>query len=112
MSPKPSLTSDGPVSSPASVNSSADPSSQLSQADGPTPCQEDGKGEAKKQQQQQEEEDEAGDSQDDVKGKMGKGHPEIKTEEKPEVRLRVGLILLMIKISFLMSLHPPVNLGL
>lgn len=111
MSPKPSLTSDGPVSSPASVNSSADPSSQLSQADGPTPCQEDGKGEAKKQ-QQQEEEDEAGDSQDDVKGKMGKGHPEIKTEEKPEVRLRVGLILLMIKILCLMSLHLPVNLGL
>lgn len=41
---------------------------------------------AKKQQQQEEEEEEAGDSQDDVKGKMGKGHHEIKTEEKPEVR--------------------------
>lgn len=112
MSPKPSLTSDGPVSSPASVNSSADPSSQLSQTDGPTPCQEDGKGEAKKQQQQQEEEDEAGDSQDDVKGKMGKGHPEVKKEEKPEVRLTVGLILLLIKISLLISLHLAVNLGL
>lgn len=35
----------------------------------------------------QEEEDEGGDSQDDVKGKMGKCHPEAKTEEKPEVRL-------------------------
>lgn len=42
--------------------------------------------EAKKQQQQQEEDEEAGDSQDGVNGKKGKGHPEVKTEEKPEVR--------------------------
>lgn len=91
VSPKPSLTSDGPVSSPASVNSSAEPSSQLSQADGPTPCREDGKVEAKKQQQQEEEDEEAGDSQDDVKGKMGKGHPEVKTEEKPEVKWPIQL---------------------
>lgn len=83
LSPKPSLTADGQVSSPASVNSSTDPSSQLTQADGPAPCQDDVKMEVKKQ----EEEDEGDDSQDDVKGKMGKCHPEAKTEEKPEVRL-------------------------
>lgn len=89
LSPKPSLTADGQVSSPASVSSSTHPSSQLAQDDGPVPSQEDVKMEVKKQQQEEEEEedDEGTDSQDEGKGKMGKGQPELKTEEKPEVRL-------------------------
>lgn len=83
LSAKPSLTADGQVSSPASVNSSADPSSQLALADGPAPSQEDIKMEVKKQ----EEDDEGADTQGEGKGKMGKGQPDVKTEEKPEVRL-------------------------
>lgn len=82
LSPKPSLTADGQVSSPASVSSSTDPSSQLTQADGPAPSQEDVKMEVKKQ----EEEDEGAESQGEGKGKMGKGLLDLKTEEKPEVR--------------------------
>lgn len=73
------------MSSPASVSSSTEPSSQLPQADGPAPSQEDVKMEVKKQ-EEEEEEDEEADSRDEGKGKMGKGQPEIKTEEKPEVR--------------------------
>lgn len=84
LSPKPSLATDGQVSSPASVSSSVDPSSQLTQTDGPAPSQEDIKMEVKKQ---EDEEEEDVDSQDEDKGKMGKGQPEIKTEDKPEVRL-------------------------
>lgn len=84
LSPKPSLTTDGQVSSPASVSSSVDPSSQLAQTDGPAPSQEDIKMEVKKQ---EDEEEEDIDSQDEDKGKTGKGQPELKTEEKPEVRL-------------------------
>lgn len=88
LSPKPSLTADGQVSSPASVSSSTHPSSQLAQDDGPAPSKEDVKMEVKKQHEEEEEEDDEGaDSQDEGKGKMGKGQPELKTEEKPEVRL-------------------------
>ncbi|TKS91650.1 CREB-binding protein [Collichthys lucidus] len=82
LSPKPSLMADGPVSSPASVSSSADPSSQLTQADGPAPSQEDVKMEVKKQ----EDDDEGSESQGEGKGKMGKGQPDIKMEEKPEIK--------------------------
>lgn len=35
----------------------------------------------------QEEEDEGADTQGEGKGKMGKGQSDVKTEEKPEVRL-------------------------
>lgn len=88
LSQKPSLTADGQVSSPASVSSSTDPSSQLAQADGPASSQEDVKMEVKKQEEDEDEdEDEGGDSQDEGKGKMGKGQPELKTEVKTEVRL-------------------------
>lgn len=75
------------MSSPASVSSSADPSSQLTQADGPAPSQEDVKMEVKKQ----EDDDEGSESQGEGKGKMGKGQPDIKMEEKPEVRLSMLL---------------------
>lgn len=85
LSPKPSLTADGQVSSPGSVSSSADPSSQLTQPDGPAPSQEEVKMEVKKQ--EDEEEDEAADTQEEGKGKMGKGQHDMKTEVKPEVRL-------------------------
>lgn len=70
------------MSSPASVSSSADPSSQLTQADGPVSSQEDVKMDVKKQ----EEDDEGTDSQGEGKGKMGKGQSDVKMEEKPEVR--------------------------
>lgn len=85
LSPKPSLTADGQVSSPASVSSSTDPTSQLAQEDGPAPSQEDVKMEVKKQ-EEEEEEEEDDEGADEGKGKMGKGQPELKTEEKPEVR--------------------------
>ena len=71
------------MSSPASVSSSADPSSQLAQVEGPAPSQEDVKMEVKKQ----EEDDEGADSQEEGKGKMGKGEPDVKSEEQPEVNL-------------------------
>uniref|UniRef100_A0A1A8LDQ4 histone acetyltransferase n=1 Tax=Nothobranchius pienaari TaxID=704102 RepID=A0A1A8LDQ4_9TELE len=82
-SPKASLTADGQVSSPASVTGSTDPSSQLTSADGPTPAQENGKMEIK----EEEEEDEGADTQGDGKGKLGKGHSEVKMEEKPEIKM-------------------------
>ncbi|XP_068192711.1 histone acetyltransferase p300 isoform X2 [Antennarius striatus] len=82
LSPKPSLTTDGQVSSPASDSSTMDPSSQLTQADGMVPSQEDIKLEVKKQ----EEEDEGTDSQGEGKGKLGKGQPDIKTEDKLEIK--------------------------
>lgn len=86
MSPKPPLTAEGHVSSPASVASSMNPSSQLTPAaaaEGPASSQEDGKMEVKKQ---EDEEDEGAESQGEGKGKMGKGQSDVKTEEKPEVR--------------------------
>lgn len=43
--------------------------------------------EVKKQEEEEEEDDEGADSQDEGKGKLGKGQPELKTEEKPEVSL-------------------------
>ena len=82
LSAKPSLTTDGQVSSPASVTSSSDPNSQLTRVEGPAPSLEDVKMEIKK-----EEEDERVDTPGDSRGKMGKGENEVKTEEKPEVRL-------------------------
>lgn len=41
----------------------------------------------------QEEEDEGAESQGEGKGKMGKGLPDVKTEEKPEVRLSTSTYL-------------------
>ncbi|KAI3360110.1 hypothetical protein L3Q82_014425 [Scortum barcoo] len=82
LSPKPSLTADGQVSSPASLSSSTDPNSQLPPADGPVPSQEDVKMEVKKQ----EEDDDGAESQGEGKGKMGKGLSDVKTEEKPEIK--------------------------
>lgn len=77
LSPKPSLTADGQVSSPTSVNSSAQPSSQLTAGDGLLPSQEDIKIEMKMQ--EEEEDDQEAGSQ-----KKGKVQPEVKTEEKLE----------------------------
>lgn len=71
------------MSSPGSVSSSANPSSQLTEADGPAPSQEDVNMEVKKQ----EDEDEGADTEGEGKGKMGKGQHDVKTEEKPEVRM-------------------------
>ncbi|TWW69523.1 Histone acetyltransferase p300 [Takifugu flavidus] len=82
LSPKPSLTADGQVSSPTSVNSSTQPSSLLTTGDGLPPSLEDIKIEVKKQEEKEEEEDQDAHSQ-----KEGKGHPEVKTEEKPEASL-------------------------
>lgn len=79
LSPKPSLTADGQVSSPTSVNSSAQPSSQLTTGDILLPSQEDIKIEVKKQEGEEEEDDQEAGSQ-----KKGKVQPEVKTEEKPE----------------------------
>lgn len=79
LSPKPSLTADGQVSSPTSVNSSAQPSSQLTIGDGLLPSQEDMKIEVKKQEGEEEEDDQEAGSR-----KKGKVQPEVKTEEKPE----------------------------
>ncbi|XP_074552379.1 histone acetyltransferase p300 isoform X2 [Halichoeres trimaculatus] len=86
LSPKPSLTADGPVSSPASVNSSSDPRSQIPTGEGPTPNQEDVKMEIKKQEEEEEEEEEERDSQEDTKGRTGKGQTDMKVEEKPEIK--------------------------
>lgn len=88
LSPKPSLTADGQVSSPGSVSSSANPSSQLE--DGPAPSQEDVKMEVK----EEEEDDEGADTEGEGKGKMGKGQHDVKTEKKPEVRFTDPLILM------------------
>lgn len=66
------------------MNSSTDPSSQLAPSDGPAPTQEGVKVEVKKQ---EEEHDDGTESQAEGKGKMGKGHPDVKMEEKPEVGL-------------------------
>lgn len=79
LSPKPSLTADGQVSSPTSVNSSVQPSSQLTTGDGLLPSQEDIKIEVKKQEGEEEEDD-----QEDGSQKKGKLQPEVKTEEKLE----------------------------
>lgn len=79
LSPKPSLTADGQVSSPTSVNSSAQPSSQLTTGDGLLPGQEDIKKEVKKQEGEEEEDDQEAGSH-----KKGKVQPEVKTEGKPE----------------------------
>ncbi|KAF0032436.1 hypothetical protein F2P81_014726 [Scophthalmus maximus] len=81
LSAKPSLTADCQESSPASVNSSTGTSSQLATADGSAPSQEDVKMEVKK-----EEEEEGPDSHGEGKGKMGKCEPDVKTEEKPEIK--------------------------
>lgn len=78
LSPKPSLTAEQ-VSSPTSVNSSAQPSSQLTTGDSLLPSQEDIKIEVKKQEGEEEEDDQEAGSQ-----KKGKVQPEVKTEEKPE----------------------------
>lgn len=69
------------MSSPASVSSSADPSSQLAPQEGPAPVQEDIKMELKKQEEEEEEGDE---TQGDGKslGKTGKVEPDEKAEEK------------------------------
>lgn len=77
LSPKPSLTADGQVSSPTSVNSSAQPSSQLTTGDSLLPSQEGLKIEVKKQEEEE-------DDQDAGSQKKGKMQPEVKTEEKPE----------------------------
>lgn len=82
LSPKPSLTADGQVSSPTSVNSSTQPSSLLTPGDGLPPSLEDIKIEVKKQEEKEEEEDQDAHSQ-----KECKGQPEVKTEEKPEASL-------------------------
>lgn len=66
------------MSSPTSVNSSTQPSSQLPTGDGLPPSQEDIKMEVKKL-EEKDEEDQDADSQ-----KEGKCQPEVKTEEKPE----------------------------
>lgn len=79
LSPKPSLTADGQVSSPTSVNSSAKPSSQLTTGDSLLSSQEDIKIEVKKQEGEEEEDDQETGGQ-----KKGKVQPEVKTEEKPE----------------------------
>lgn len=79
LSPKPSLTADGQVSSPTSVKSSAKPSSQLTTGDGLLSSQEDIKIEVKKQEGEEDEDDQEAGSQ-----KKGKVQPEVKTEEKPE----------------------------
>lgn len=83
LSSKPSQIEDGQAS-PTSVHSSTDPSSQLAPADGPAPTQEDVKVkvEVKKQ---EEEHDDGAETQAEGKGKMGKGQPDVKLEEKPEV---------------------------
>ena len=90
LSQKPSLRADGQVSSPASITSSTDPKSQLAPVDGPAPSQEDVKMEVKKEEEEDEEEEEEDDddegAQGDGKGKLGRGQPEVKTEEKPEVK--------------------------
>lgn len=79
LSPKPSLTADGQVSSPTLVNSSAQPSSKLTAGDALLPTHEDIKMEVKKQEGEEEEDDQEAGSQ-----KKGKVQPEVKTEEKPE----------------------------
>lgn len=70
------------MSSPTSVTSSTEHSAQLAQADSLVPSHEDIKKELKEKQDENEESD----SQEEGKRTMGKGHPELKTEEKQEVR--------------------------
>ncbi|RVE69195.1 hypothetical protein OJAV_G00075480 [Oryzias javanicus] len=82
LSPKPSLTADGHVSSPASVASTNDPSSQLAGSEGPTLSLDDVKMEVKKE----EEEDEGAETQGDGKGNIDRGSSEVKAEEKPEIK--------------------------
>ncbi|TNM96671.1 hypothetical protein fugu_014827 [Takifugu bimaculatus] len=74
------------VLSPTSVNSSTQPSSLLTTGDGLPPSLEDIKIEVKKQEEKEEEED-----QDTHSQKEGKGHPEVKTEEKPEIKKEKAL---------------------
>ncbi|XP_041634114.1 histone acetyltransferase p300 isoform X2 [Cheilinus undulatus] len=76
LSPKPSGSADASVSSPVSPNSSD-----------PAPIQEDVKMEVKKQEEEHEEEheEERGESQEG-KGKMEKGHSDVKKEEEAEVK--------------------------
>lgn len=82
LSPKPSLTADGHVSSPASVASANDPTSQLAAVEGPALSLDNVKMEVKKE----EEEDEGAEGQGDGKGHIERGSSEVKAEEKPEVR--------------------------
>ncbi|XP_029997672.1 histone acetyltransferase p300 isoform X5 [Sphaeramia orbicularis] len=81
-SPKPSVTADSQVSSPASVSSNTESKSQLAPADDPAPGQEDVKMEVTKQ----EEDDEGAETQEEGKGKTGKGQPDVKTEDKPDIK--------------------------
>ncbi|XP_077414693.1 histone acetyltransferase p300 isoform X5 [Vanacampus margaritifer] len=85
LSPKLPVTTDGQVSSPASVSSSTDPSSQFAPQEGSAPIQEDMKMEVKKQEEEEEEGDE---TQGDGKsmGKTGKVEPDEKAEEKVEIK--------------------------
>ncbi|XP_057716605.1 histone acetyltransferase p300-like isoform X11 [Corythoichthys intestinalis] len=85
LSPKPPVTADGQVSSPASVSSSTDPNSQLAPQEGPAPVEEDIKMEVKKQ---EEEEEDSEEPQGDGKslGKTGKVEPDVKAEEKVEMK--------------------------
>lgn len=71
------------MSSPNSVNSSTQPSSQLTTGDGLPPSLEDIKIEGKKQEEKEEDEDQEADCK-----KEGKGQPGVKTEEKPEASLQ------------------------
>lgn len=70
------------MSSPTSVTSSTEHSAQLAQADGAVSSQAD----SKKELTEKQDENEEADSQEEGKRTMGKGQPELKTEEKPEVR--------------------------
>lgn len=76
LSPKPSLTADGHVSSPASVASANDPTSQLAAVEGPALSLDNVKMEVKKE----EEEDEGAEGQGDGKGHIERGSSEVKAE--------------------------------
>ncbi|KAM4535424.1 histone acetyltransferase p300 isoform 2-T2 [Fundulus diaphanus] len=84
-SPKPSLTAEGQVSSPASITSSSDHNSQLAPAEGLVSSQEDGKIKVEKE-EEDDEEDVGGDTGGHSKGKMCKTQSEVKNEDKPEIQ--------------------------
>ncbi|XP_038165293.1 histone acetyltransferase p300 isoform X2 [Cyprinodon tularosa] len=80
-SPKPSLTAEGQVPSPASVTSSSDRNSQLAPTESLASSQDDIKMKIEKE-EEEEEEDVGGDAEGNRKGKMCKTQSEVKHEDK------------------------------
>lgn len=75
------------MSSPASDGINTDSSSQLPTADGPSPKQEDVKMEVTKKEEKDEDEGAETQEEEEVHAEMGKGQLDVKTEEKPVVRI-------------------------